>query len=137
MKNFLILFSFCAACQGADFEKFVSALGKVESGGNPKAYNKAEDAKGIFQIRKAYFADAVEFSPGLRKYKHDDCFDPAIAREIIKAYFNRYGKKDLQTLNFEGLAKLHNGGPGFKNKTGQAKKNLDIYAGKINKELTK
>ncbi len=118
-------------------EKFFKALGQVESAGNVKAYNKNENAIGIYQIRKLYFIDAQKFNPELKKYKHKDCFSEQISKQIVLAYFQKYGKNELKNKDWESLAKLHNGGCNWKNKTGKAKQNLEICRNKIKKELDK
>lgn len=93
-------------------DRFFKALGAVESSNNPKAYNKKEDAIGIFQIRPAYFKDAVEFDKNLSKYKHSDCYSPEISKLIVKSYMARYCKNG----NVSDLARAHNSGPNWKNK---------------------
>lgn len=116
-------------------DKFFKALAAVESGGNPRAYNKAESAVGIFQIRKSYFEDAVAFNKNLSKYSHSDCFRADISRLVVLAYMNRYAKEAVKSNNYEVLAKTHNGGSGWKKKTGQVKNNLNIYWNKLKKFL--
>src|SRR3990167_3030007 len=75
---------------------FFKALGQVESGGSVKAYNKIENAIGIYQIRKLYFTDAQKFNLELKKYKHENCFDERISRQVVLAYFQKYGKNELK-----------------------------------------
>ena len=77
---------------------FFKALGQVESGQNPKAYNKNENAIGIYQIRKLYFIDAQNFAPELRKYRHEDCFNEKISRKIVLAYLSKYCKNRCLNL---------------------------------------
>ena len=110
-----------------DFGRFLAALEKVESGGRADAFNKKEVAVGIYQIRPAYFKDAQEYDKTLSKYKHLDCYDKNISKRVVIAYMNRYCK----TNSFETWAKSHNGGPGWNDKTGEAKNNLAIYYKKI------
>lgn len=112
-------------------DKFFKALGAVESSNNPKAFNSKELAIGKYQIRPAYFEDAKQFDKSLRKYRHEDCYDPAVAKRVVIAYMRRY----CPGGNYEEMAKIHNGGPSALKKTGQAKSNLAIYWSKIQKHL--
>lgn len=119
----------------ADFDSFTRALGRVESSNNPKAYNSKELAIGLYQIRPGYFRDAQLFDKDLAKYTHKDCFDPRVAKRVVWAYFMKYEKNSLQNGNWENLAKLHNGGCGWRTKTGKVKSNLDTYWMKVSKNL--
>ncbi len=121
----------------SNFETFLKALGTVESSNNPKSYNKKENAIGIYQIRLLYFKDSKQFNKNLSKYNHSDCFNEGISKLVVLSYFGRYEPKALKVGDYETLARLHNGGPNHKNKTGAAKNRLDIYWNKINKELSK
>jgi hypothetical protein len=116
-----------------NFNQFLITLGQLESSNNPKAYNKSENAIGIYQIRYKYFIDAQKNDINLRKYKHSDCFDVNISKKVVYAYLIKYSKSN----NFEEWCYLHNGGTGWKKKTGQAKKNLENYFKKFNSILTK
>ncbi len=120
----------------ANLDKFLHSLAIVESNNNPKAYNKHENAIGLYQIRLNYFKDAREFNQILNKYSHNDCYSPEISKLILLSYFKRYEPKALEMNDFEVLAKLHNGGCGWRNKKGQVKNNLDLYWNKVNKVLT-
>lgn len=141
MKYFILILIFCLFsnfnCFGQikqinnkDFNKFLKALAMVESSNNPKAYNKSENAIGIYQIRKLYFIDAQRINPALQKYKHEDCYRPEVARLVVEAYLSKYSKQQTP----EHWAKCHNGGLNYYKKTGRAKNNLEIYWGKINKQ---
>lgn len=110
-------------------DNFFKALGQVESGQNPKAYNKDENAIGIYQIRKLYFIDAQNFTPELKKYRHEDCFNEKISRKIVLAYLSKYCKNG----SFEDFARCHNSGSNWKNKKHLTQK----YWNKIKKELDK
>lgn len=94
------------------FTTFLKVLGKVESSNNPRAFNKSENAIGIYQIRKLYFIDAQRINPELKKYKHEDCFNVEISKLVVKAYLSRYCKEN----NMESWARCHNSGPNWKNK---------------------
>jgi len=87
-----------------------TAIETVESGGDPKAWKKDEDARGIIQIREIYVADANRIL-GEERFAHDDAFDPAKAWQIFEVvtshYIQAYGYADT----FEVRARIHNGGP--------------------------
>lgn len=108
MKSILasLLLSF-SAC-GADIEGFFRALAKVESSGNPSAVNKKEYALGIYQIRKAYWVDSRVGG------KHEDVFNPIIAKKVCLAYFRRYEPRALKAGDWETLARCHNMGLGWR-----------------------
>jgi len=101
-----ILISFSLNAESLD--TFFAALAKVESSNNPKAINTKETALGIYQIRPAYFKDA-----GV-KAKHSDVFKPEIAKRVVLAYFQKYEPTALKNLDFETLARCHNGGCGWR-----------------------
>ena len=116
------------------FDKFLTILAKVESSGNPGAFNKSENAIGIYQIRPAYFKDAQKQNKELNKYSHSDCYRPDVAKVVVKSYMERYCKNG----NFETWAKSHNGGGCYYlNKNKKFNSNLEIYWAKFRKiELT-
>jgi len=116
-----------------NFESFFKAISIVESGNNPKAFNKAENAAGVAQIRVACLKDSNEF--GKTKYNLNDRFDPEKSKIICFNYLLRYQSK--HNWEFELMAKNWNGGPKFAEKTGQAVKNLEIYWRKVERELKK
>lgn len=135
-RFFLILAFFCQITVfSANFEQFKAALATVESNSNPKAYNKAENAIGIYQIRLLYFLDAQSFDKSLTKYSHKDCFNVEISNKVIEVYFLRYGFEDLKNQNWKALAKLHNGGLNWRKKPAGAQKRLEIYWQKVCKAL--
>ena len=121
-----LLLSFSvAAASAADLNKFLDALAKVESSGNAKAINKKETALGIYQIRPAYFKDS-----GV-KGKHSDVFKPEVARKVVLGYFQKYEPTALKNLDFETLARCHNGGNNFR----KHKSKTDVYWNKVKKYL--
>lgn len=127
MFRYLFVFSFTIAANGANLDQFFHALGRVEASGNPTAYNKGENAIGIFQIRKNYFLDS-----GV-KGVHSNCFEASFAKTVCIKYFERYEPHALKKLDFEALARLHNGGPNWR----RHKTATDKYWRKIKKELDK
>ena len=125
MKKIIVVLLLSVSAQAANLDGFFAALAKVESSGNAKAVNKKENALGIYQIRPAYFQDSKV------KGNHSQVFDPVFARSVCEAYFKKYEKKALDNGDFETLARVHNGGCGWrKNKSA-----TDSYWKKIKKNL--
>jgi len=125
MKKIIVALLLSVSAQAANLDGFFAALAKVESSGNAKAVNKKENALGIYQIRPAYFQDSKV------KGNHSQVFDPVFARSVCEAYFKKYEKKALDNGDFETLARVHNGGCGWrKNKSA-----TDSYWKKIKKNL--
>lgn len=91
------------------------AISEVESHGNPKAVNAAEDAVGLVQIRKIC-VDDVNRILRHKKYTYADRYDPARSREMFDVYLNYYRENTLRRHgkpeSYENLARLWNGGPG-------------------------
>lgn len=125
MRNILASLLLSISANGADLNDFFRALGKVESSGNIRAVNKKENALGIYQIRKAYWIDA-----GI-KGKHEDVFDPNVAKKVCIAYFRRYEPKALKNGNWETLARCHNMGVGWRRNRAAT----DVYWQKVQKYL--
>ena len=92
---------------------FLDALARLESGNQPTAVNRREDAHGLYQIRPAYLADANRIMG--TNYTLADCHRPAIAEEVVRAYLAHYGdayaKRTGKPVTREVLARIHNGGP--------------------------
>jgi hypothetical protein len=103
-----------------DYDKLLSAIAKVESGGNSKAYNAKENAAGLYQIRPIYLKDVNRFSK--EQFTLADRFDPAKARRIVIAYLEHYCKGK----SFEYMARCHNGGA-----TGYQKQSTIAYWQKV------
>lgn len=67
------------------------------------AFNKSEEAHGPAQIRPGYLKDSNEYLK--TSYTLQDCHDYAIAFQVTKGYWARYGAKTP-----EQKARMHNGG---------------------------
>ena len=97
MKRILVvLLMLSVTASAATFDQFCAALGKVESSGNPLAYNSKERAIGLYQIRPAYFKDAAEYDKELSRFSHKDCYNPQVAKRVVWAYLSRYGAKSVE-----------------------------------------
>lgn len=108
MRKIIAILLVSFSVSAADLNDFLDAVAKVESSNNPKAINKKESAFGLYQIRPAYFKDS-----GV-KAKHGDVFKPEVARKVVVAYFQKYEPTALKNLDFETLARCHNGGCGWR-----------------------
>lgn len=129
MKKILLTLLMTISTQAADMDGFFRALGAVESSNNPRAYNKKENAIGIYQIRRLYFIDSNV------KGKHESCYNPKVARQVCENYFKRYEPRAYREGNWEVLAKLHNGGCNWRKKDPATQKKLEIYWNKVKKVL--
>lgn len=92
--------------RAAMLEATWQAICQVESGGDPNAYNEAEDAAGIAQIRPCYLRDVNEYL-GAAVFGLSDRYDPAASRAMFEAYMDRYCRDGGP----EQWARAHNGGP--------------------------
>ena len=104
----------------------------VESGGDPTAVGDGGKAIGAYQIHRAYWKDAVAFDKTLGG-TYNDCFDPAYARRVVKAYLARYAPAGA---SMETLSRIHNGGCNIMRKKGtKAWDNTTAYWNKVRKRL--
>ena len=87
------------------------AIALEESSNNPEAYNKKEDAHGLFQIRQCVLDDVNHYYN--RAYTSRSCYNPIIAYDIAIYYFGIYRSR-INTI--EDYARLWNAGPSFKRK---------------------
>lgn len=113
-----------------DFGRFLDILGKVESNNND--YEVGDNGRAIsrYQIWEVCYKDAKQFDKTI-DFPYYSLTNKVNAQKVVKSYLNRYSKTD----NIEEWARLWNGGCNWKKKTGQAKKNLDIYWLKIKKNI--
>jgi hypothetical protein len=94
---------------------FFDAIREVETGGHSDPANAKGDSGrslGPYQITRAYWKDSgVPGSYQMVRKK-------AYAERVMMAYWKRYCRRALKRLNFQVLARIHNGGPkGAKRKT--------------------
>lgn len=108
--------------------KLLAAIRQVESHGNDKAVGDGGKAIGPFQIWRVYWQDAVQFDKSIGGC-YEDCYDPAYAARIVRAYMARYAPKGA---SLEVMARIHNGGP-----KGHQKEATLAYWAKVQKELAK
>lgn len=103
----LMLAATPAFAEQVSMDKFLDAICKVESRGNPNAVGDNGKAIGPYQIWREYWEDAVKFDKSLGG-SYSDCKDPAYARRVVRAYLARYAPKGA---SWEDMARIHNGGP--------------------------
>lgn len=111
--------------------KFVRALHMVESSGRVgKIVGDNGRALGPLQIHKSYWQDAITYDDTIGgSYTH--CHDLDYSIKIVTAYLNRYAEKAVKNKDFETLARLHNGGCGWR----KNKSLTDGYWNKVKKNL--
>jgi hypothetical protein len=93
-----------------DIERIWNAIAEVESANNPSAYNPAESAVGIAQIRPIYIADLNRIV-GRNHYRIEDAWDPAKSREMFLIYTGYWIERYRLPDTPENRARIHNGGP--------------------------
>tara|TARA_R100001510_G_C7654780_1_gene213598 strand:- start:1141 stop:1572 length:432 start_codon:yes stop_codon:yes gene_type:complete len=115
----------------------LAAIRIVESNNNPDAVGDSGNAIGVYQIWRVYHQDAVEFSKIGGEYR--DCFDPAYADKVVRAYMGRYATERRlgRAVTQRDIAVMHNGGPRAVWAKGKKKENLDRYWAKVKMELNK
>jgi hypothetical protein len=63
-------------------------IAMIESSGNPLAWNKADDSRGLFQITPICLKEWNNFHPK-NQYSMDDLWNPIINREIAEWYITK------------------------------------------------
>jgi hypothetical protein len=101
------------------------AMCDVESGGveNPPD-GDGGDSIGPLQIQRDYWYDAVEFS-GL-DVTYQDCRKLYHAMKVVEEYMKRYCPEAWENLDYETIARTHNGGP-----KGPSKSSTEAYWEKV------
>jgi hypothetical protein len=110
---------------GFDWDRFLTALQSVESGGvkNPDlAVGDNGKALGRYQLHKIYVDDAVGYDKTLRGTYKEIATHPIDSGRAVMAYLSRYRQADINSNNVENLARCHNGGP-----NGHKKKATEKY----------
>lgn len=114
-KSILIitLSCFVSVTYGQNLDpKFVRAIHLTETGGRQGAIvGDNGRALGPLQIHKGCWIDS-----GVRG-NYSDCTNLAYSEKVMTGYLKRYGAKEIQSKNFEALARCWNSGPQWKKKT--------------------
>ena len=112
--GFAAFLACCYPCSVATLSDYLAALQQVETGGQPNggrdAVGDGGKALGPLQIWRAYWQDSG--IPG----RYEQVKDRAYARRVAVAYAKRYEPAALRRGDWETLARLHNAGPGWRNK---------------------
>lgn len=93
--------------------RILEAIQVVETGGlNRPTYPDGDDGRSIgpLQIGYAYWHDAVTFDPSIGG-RYEDCRELAYARQVLRAYMERYIPGAWANADAEVIARTHNGGP--------------------------
>ena len=104
-------------------DRLFYAVSQVESGNDPEAHNKREDARGIIQIRSIMVRD-VNRILGKDKYTHNDAWNKTKSKEMFRIYLMHYHKNGTD----EDWAKSWNGVP-----RGPQKQSTEKYWKKVKK----
>jgi len=78
------------------FKALLEAVGMVESGNDPGAYNHGEMATGIYQIRPIRILDYNQRTG--KNYKLSDCYDIQISKEVFLFYAHKKHFTDLENI---------------------------------------
>ena len=120
------------------FDQLILAIAIVESSLNPLAVGDNGNAVGYLQITPAVVEDVNTFYG--TTYHTDDRYDIKKSVQMCKYYLKHwvelYARKTGEEPSAEIYAKMWNGGCyAWRKTTPKVVKNLDIYWGKVNKQL--
>jgi hypothetical protein len=104
----------------------LNAMCIVESNNDPDAYNEAEGAVGVLQIRQCYLDDVNEYAD--TSWTLQDCRNVTVSRWVVRTYAKRY-----KLTTPEAVARGHNSGPNWRNK----KHLTDAYWAKVRRQMVK
>lgn len=101
--------SIVATMPAYTLDEIIDAIGEVESG-NRDNVKDGDNGRSIgrYQIQRAYWRDSK--IPG----RHSDCRRADYARSVMVAYWRRYQPRAFVERDAECLARVHNGGPGWR-----------------------
>lgn len=97
-------------------ELLLAAIIFIESGGDPTVIGRHGE-RGPAQIKRVYWNDACEQlvregTPRSRLPRYDSqVCDVKASKTIVQAYWRRHCSQALRDLDWERLARVHNGGP--------------------------
>ena len=111
-----------------DWTKVIDAIVKVESKGNPKAYNPNGNCAGILQIVPILVKECNQIlkeKKSTKRYTVSDRYDVQKSKEMfvmVQSYYNK-------TNDVEKAIRIWNGGPGYtvKGTNGYLKKVMKYY----------
>ena len=78
------------------YTRLIHAIGMVETKWNTRAFNPAEQAAGVFQIRPIRLKDYNKRTGG--RYRMKDLYDYKISEKIFLYYASETGPNDLEKI---------------------------------------
>ena len=96
---------------------FLDIIRQAESGGNDFAIGDNGLSRGPFQIKEVYWQDGCEYGKVRWDY-FTYVWNREKSSQVVRWYWMRYCPSAVYNLDFETLARTHNGGPkGVEKKT--------------------
>jgi hypothetical protein len=91
----------------------IAAIAMVESGGDPSAINKSEDAYGMYQIRQCVLNDVLKSG---HFYTLEEMLNPTTAERVLRMHLTHWGTwyecKTGKDATQEILCRIWSGGVG-------------------------
>lgn len=118
----------CSFNSNRSIRQLFNAIKIVETGSGSGLGIKGDNGRayGPYQIHESYFIDSRVNG------KWEDCLNSKeFSERVMIAYWNRYQKNALKSLDYEILARCHNLGPNWKNKKALG----DKYWTKVQKHI--
>jgi len=121
--------------------RLFAAIRQIESDGNNNAIGDSGKSRGPYQISAAYWAEGIKY--GVKKkhlgcaqwdYLHD-VWERAKSEQVMVWYWQRYCPQALTNLDYETLARTHNGGPRWMHKPPRIKARTQRYWQKVRKVM--
>lgn len=107
---------FGVGSQGFNWNRFLSALQKVETGGikNPD-FARGDNGKalGRYQLHRGYVLDAKSQDKTLTGAWVDIAQDEFKSASAVVAYLTKYAEKEINSGNAEMMFAAHNSGPAY------------------------
>lgn len=108
---------------------FILAINDVEASSKVHDVPKGKAGEiGPLQISEACFIDSGFENAG---YQHESCNNFHISMLVAISYFKRYEQEAYESLDYQSLARLWNGGPSWR----LNRERTDEYWGKVKKAL--
>ena len=98
--------------QAKDFKVFVKTINIVEAKGQKTNVKPGDNGRAIgpMQIHYEYWLDAVSADPSIGG-KYSDCNKWSYSVKVVQAYLKLHAPKAFQRMDYQTLARIHNGGP--------------------------
>jgi hypothetical protein len=117
MKPTILFLLLALSVSAEPSEAYFKALHQVETGGRlgPTLGDFVDGrarALGPLQIHRIYFIDS-----GVSDGRYEDCADLEFSKRVVSAYAKKYELRAWRDNDVVVLARLHNGGPRWAQKT--------------------